>query len=121
IEYDQELVRRFYLNNGYADVRVVSAVAELKEGTDDFYLTFTVDEGPRYKIGEISIDSNLRNFDASALRESVTVLPGEWYDAASVEKSADSMTDKMGDLQYAFAAIRPSLKRHPETATVDIS
>lgn len=121
IEYDRELLRRFYLNNGYADVRVVSAVAELKEGTDDFYLTYTIDEGPRYKIGAISIDSNLRNFDANALRDSVSVLPGEWYDADAVEKSADAMTDKMGDLQYAFAAIRPQLERNPQTATVDIS
>lgn len=121
IEYDSELLRRFYLKNGYADFRVVTANAELEEGTDDFYLTFTVEEGPRYKIGQIAIDSDLRGFDANALKNAVTVLPGQWYDADQVQKSADAMTDSLGDLQYAFIAVKPSVERNRDAAVIDVT
>lgn len=121
LQYDEEQLRRFYLKNGYADFRVISANAELEEGTDDFYLTFTVEEGPRYKIGQIAIDSDLRGFDANALREAVTVLPGQWYDGDMVERSANQMTDKLGDMQYAFVSAKPSLDRHPDTQTIDLT
>lgn len=121
IEYDSELLRRFYLRNGYADFRVVSANAELKEGTDDFYLTFTVEEGPRYKIGSIAIDSELRGFDANALKDSVRVVPGQWYDGDEVQKSADAMTDALGDLQYAFVAVKPRTDRNRANETIDLT
>lgn len=121
IEYDAELLRRFYLKHGYADFRVVSANAELREGTDNFYITYTVEEGPRYRIGGVAIDSKLRGFDANALRDSVTVLPGQWYDADQVQKSADAMTDQLGDLQYAFMAVRPSVERNRGAETIDLT
>ncbi len=121
IQYDTELLRRFYLKNGYADFRVVSANAELKEGTDNFYVTYTVEEGPRYKIGQIAIDSKLRGFDANTLKESVKVLPGEWYDADQVQKSADAMTDQLGDLQYAFMAVKPAVDRQVDAQTVNLT
>jgi outer membrane protein insertion porin family len=121
IEYDSELLRRFYLKHGYADFRVVSANAELREGTDNFYMTFTVEEGPRYKIGQIMIDSELRGFDANALRESVSILPGQWYDADAVQKSADAMTDKLGDMQYAFMSVRPNVERDRNDGTIDLT
>lgn len=121
MEYDAELLRRFYLKHGYADFRVVSANAELREGTDNFYVTYTVEEGPRYKIGRIAIDSKLRGFDANALRDSVAILPGEWYDADQVQKSADAMTDTLGDMQYAFMAVRPTVERKRDAETIDLT
>ncbi len=121
IQYDTELLRRFYLKNGYADFRVVSANAELKEGTDNFYVTYTVEEGPRYKIGQIAIDSKLRGFDANALKQSLTVLPGQWYDADQVQKSSDAMTDQLGDLQYAFMAVKPNIDRQRDAETVNLT
>ena len=120
VQFDKELLRRFYLANGYADFRVVSAVAELDQEEGEFYLTITVDEGPRYKVGQISIDSSLRGFDASILRDSVNFVPGEWYDADAVQYSSDQMTDVLGDLQYAFVDIRPDIDRNKAGQTVDI-
>lgn len=121
VEFDKEQLRRFYLANGYADFRVVSAVAELSQNKEDFYLTFTVDEGPRYKVGQISIDSSLKGFDANALRQSVKLLPGEWYDADAIESSSNAMTDVLGDMQYAFVDINPDIERHRESQTVDVT
>ncbi|MBN8521333.1 MAG: outer membrane protein assembly factor BamA [Alphaproteobacteria bacterium] len=121
VEFDKEQLRRFYLANGYADFRVVSAVAELSQNKEDFYLTFTVDEGARYKVGQIAIDSSLKGFDAGALRESVKILPGEWYDADMIEASTTGMADILGDKQYAFVDITPDIVRNQTSNTVDIT
>lgn len=121
VKFDEELLRRFYLRNGYADFRVVSSNAELSENKESFYLTFTVEEGPRYKINSIAINSDLRGLDASPLREDVTFVPGQWYDADSVQASVDNMSDTLGDMQYAFVDINPDVKRNLADSSLDIS
>jgi outer membrane protein insertion porin family len=121
VRFDEELLRRFYLKNGYADFRVVSSNAELSEDKESFYLTYTVEEGPRYKIGNIAINSDLRGFDGTPLRDDVTFLPGQWYDADSVQASVDKMSTRLGDAQYAFVDIDPQVKRNPADTSVDIT
>lgn len=120
IKFDEELLRRFYLKEGYADFRVITSNAELAADKEDFFLTFTVEEGERYKVGSVGIDSELRGFDGEVLRETVTFVPGQWYNADEVQTTVDNMTDKLGDLQYAFVNIRPSVERNLDLDTVDI-
>lgn len=120
VRFDEELLRRFYLRSGYADFRVISSNAELSEDKESFYLTFTVEEGQRYKINSIEIASNLRGFDATPLREDITFVPGEWYDADAVQASQDKMSARLGDQQYAFAEIDPRVNRNATDHSVDI-
>lgn len=121
VKFDEELLRRFYLKNGYADFRVTTSNAELSEDKESFYLTFTLDEGPRYKVNSIAIDSNLRGFDASPLRDDVTFVPGQWYNADSVQASVDKMQVRLGDAQYAFADIDPKMKRNTAENSIDLT
>ncbi|MAZ76326.1 MAG: outer membrane protein assembly factor BamA [Micavibrio sp.] len=120
IKYDEELLRRFYLQEGYADFRIISANAELAADKEDFFLTFSVDEGQRYRIGNVGIDSALRGFDGEVLKESVTFLPGQWYNAEEIKATVDKMSDQLGDLQYAFVNIRPDVQRNSAEDVVDI-
>ena len=121
LAYDQEQIRRFYLSQGYADFRLLSAVAELSNDRQNFFITFTLEEGERYKVGNVSIDSKLHNFDASVLNDQLTpISKGDWYDADLVQKVVDGLTDKLGDLQYAFVTVRPDVQRNREAKTVDI-
>jgi outer membrane protein insertion porin family len=121
LAYDQELLRKFYLSQGYADFRVISANAELSRRRDQFYITITIEEGERYHTGKVAINSQLKNFDATVLNQYITFKTGEWYDADKVEKTVDKMTTALGDMQYAFVAIRPDVQRNPTTHTVDIT
>jgi outer membrane protein insertion porin family len=121
IEYDKELLRRFYLKEGYADFQVVAANAELAPGEKEFYLTFNVDEGPRYRVGEVGIKSELRGFDGAILRDDIMFVPGAWYNADEVQGSIENMTETLGDNQYAFVDIRPDAKRNAEADTIDIT
>lgn len=120
LNFDEELLRRFYLAQGYADFQILSAVAELADERDRFYLTFTIEEGERYRVGEVSLNSQLRNFDASVLEPEVNIETGEWYNADYVQESVDALTDALGDLQYAFVNVRPDVQRNRENKTVDI-
>ncbi len=120
LNYDQELLRRFYLSQGYADFQILSAVAELSEDRDRFYVTVTLDEGARYKVGKVSINSQIKNFDSSVLRPEINITEGEWYDADRVQESIDHMTGALGDRNYAFVNVRPEVNRNREARTVDL-
>ena len=121
IEFDKELLRQFYLREGYADFQVTAANAELASGQEKFFLTFNVNEGPRYTIGDVSIDSDLRGFDGNVLRDSVTSLPGAHYNADEIQTTITGMTSELGDLQYAFVDIKPDIQRNVDDRTVDIT
>ncbi|MEQ9607676.1 MAG: outer membrane protein assembly factor BamA [Kiloniellaceae bacterium] len=120
LTFDRELLRRFYLNEGYADFRVVSVIAELTPDQQDFIVTFTVEEGPRYRFGKIGLQTGLRNLDPEVLRSELTTEEGDWYDASEVDKSIEVLTDAVGDLGYAFVDIRPRVQRDRDNLTIDI-
>ena len=120
LTFDREQLRRFYLKNGYADFRVVSAVAELAPDRENFYITFTVDEGERYKFGKVVIQSNIKELQPSALRPSVPIADGSTYNAELVDKSIDALTNAVGNKGYAFAEVHPRIKRNRETHTIDV-
>jgi outer membrane protein insertion porin family len=119
--YDRELLRRYYLNEGYIDFRVASAVAELTPDRDAFFLTFTVEEGPRYKFGKVNIQSDIKGLDGETLRQYLTTKQGDWYNAGAAEKSIAKLTEALGDMQYAFVDITPEVDRHKDSLTVDLT
>jgi outer membrane protein insertion porin family len=121
LSFDRELLRKFYLANGYADFRVVSAVAELTPDREGFYITFTIEEGDRYKFRNIEVNSRLRDLNVEDLRRRVTTDPNDWYDADKVEASINALTDAVGSFGYAFVDIRPRINRDREAKVVDVT
>ena len=121
LTFDRELLRRFYLSKGYADFRVVSAVAELTADREDFILTFTVDEGDRYQFGVIDVSSELRDLEPEFLRGSVSTREGAIYNADLVEESVETLTDLAGAQGFAFADVRPRVDRDREARTISIN
>lgn len=120
LSYDQEMLRNFYLSQGYADFQITSAVAELSDDKERFYLTFTVEEGERYKVSGTEVVSQLRNFDAAQLSQIIEIQAGDWYDADKVTKTVTAMTDALGDLQYAFVNVQPDVRKNREDHTVQL-
>ena len=118
---DRELLRNFYLSNGYADFRVVSAVAELTQDRKDFFVTFTVDEGQKYRFGKIDISTSLRDLDAETLQPKVSAVEDETYDAEKIEDSIEDITFELGRLGFAFVDVRPRVNRDRESLTIDVS
>jgi outer membrane protein insertion porin family len=121
LTYDRELLRKFYLSQGFADFRVVSAVAELSPARDGFYITFTVEEGQRYKFGKINIVNQLKDIKIEELMPVVTTHEGERYNADEVDNSITKLTDYLGDRGFAFVDVQPQVTRHAENRTVDVT
>ena len=120
LTYDRELLRKFYLTEGYADFRVVSAVAEFTPDRDGFIVTFTLDEGERYRFGKVDVDIKLKDLPPEVVLPLLTVHSGDWYNADAVEKSISVLTETLGNRGYAFVEIKPNITRNREDHTVDI-
>lgn len=121
LAFDQQKMRQFYLTEGYADFRVVSAVAELTPDKRDFIITYVVEEGDRYKFGDVKIDSQLRDFDGDALVKRLPMKAGDWYNAKMVEDQVDSLTETAGAFGYAFADVRPDFARNKDDLTMSVT
>ena len=121
IEADRDLLRRFYLKAGYADVRIVSAVSEYDPQTKGFTVTFTIDEGERYKFGAVDIHSNVRAVSSEDLRRVMMVKSGNFYNAEAIEKSVENMSIEIAKRGYPFAAVRPSGDRNFEQHLINVT
>ena len=118
---DQDLLRRFYLSEGYADFRVLSAVAELAPAGDGFVITITLEEGERYKFGEQNVETTLKNLDPEKLKKELTTKAGNWYDASEIDKTTSRLSDLVGELGYAFVDVRPKTVVDRQNNTIAIT
>lgn len=120
IAADLELIRRYYLKNGYADFRVVSNEATFDAARGGWVVTITVDEGPQYKIGDVTVQSQIRDIDETALRRQLRTSTGDVYNAEAVERSLQGMTTEVSRRGYAFAQVRPVGQRDVATRTISL-
>ena len=120
IEADRDLIRRFYLSHGYADVQVVSATGEYDPAQKGFIITFTIEEGPQYHFGTIDIQSNIRAVDPQSLRSVLRMKRGDVYNSDAVEKTVENLTVEISKHGYPFATVRPRGDRNPQTRTISV-
>ncbi len=121
VEADRDLLRRFYLKHGYADVRIVSAVGEYDPAKKGFIVTFTIDEGAQYHFGTVDVVSNVHAINPATLRNSLKVSSGSVYNADLVEKSVEAMTIEAAKHGYAFANVRPRGDRDFQKKIINIA
>ena len=121
IEADRELLRRFYLKTGYADVRIVSTLTEYDPEQRGFVVTFSIEEGDLYRFGTVDIVSTVRDVDPGALRARLRMRSGGVYNAEAVEKTVEDMTVEMSKRGYAFAQVRPRGDRDFQTRIINVA
>lgn len=121
LAYDQQKLRQFYLTEGYADFRVISAVAELTPNKRDFIITYVVEEGDRYKFGDVKVESEIRDLQPATLEKLVPMKKGDWYNAKQVEDTVNSMTETAGLFGYAFAEVNPEFNRSKDDLTMSLT
>ncbi|MEE4350812.1 MAG: outer membrane protein assembly factor BamA [Pacificimonas sp.] len=118
--YDQQVLRQFYLTEGYADFRVVSSVAELAPNKEDFLITYVIDEGEQYNFGEIELESEIRDIDEDAFRGLIGIREGDTYNAKLIEDTIELLQETAGLLGYAFADVQPQFTRNRDELTMDV-
>ena len=120
LAYDREQLRKFYLDEGYADFQIISAVAELTKDGSNFIITFVLDEGRIYEFGEAIIESSLENMNTDDLLYLIEHMPGNQYRATQIDDTVDKITLAVGEEGYASAEVRPRVRRNKENGIVDI-
>jgi outer membrane protein insertion porin family len=121
VEVDRDLLRRFYLKNGFADVRIVSAVGEFDPEKKGFLITFTIDEGEQYHFGTVNIESSVPAVPPESLRYKLRVEAGRVYNADAIEKSVEDTTIEVARRGYPFATVRPRGDRNYEARTINVT
>jgi outer membrane protein insertion porin family len=121
VSFDEELLRRFYLSQGYPEFQVKSAVAELSPDQNGFFLTFVVDEGPRYNFGKIDIQSELDDLEKDSLRQVIDLETGQTYDASTVEDTVLDLTDAIEAQKFLFFDVNPSINLNRDEKRVYVT
>ncbi|MFD1197078.1 outer membrane protein assembly factor BamA [Brucella gallinifaecis] len=120
LQADEEALRRFYYNRGYADFRVLSSNATLDPATNEYTITINIDEGNRYNFGDISVESTVEGVDTQALNGLVKTRSGKAYSAKEVEDSVTAITENVAGSGYAFAKVEPRGDRNFENNTISV-
>lgn len=118
---DEQKLRSYYLDRGYADFQVVSSVADLDRERNSFFIAFTLNEGPRYRFGEITVDSSIPGVDPRAIERQVITDKGDVFSSRDVEKSVENITLYLAANGYPFAQARPRIDRDPEALTIGVT
>lgn len=121
LEYDKELIRRYYLKNGFADVRVVSADAQLSPDGEYFDIVITVEEGPRYSIADVAVNVGDADLDADGLRRVIKTGVGDDYDATRIDKTVENLTLEATKQGYIFAKVEPQIDRNPDQGSLNVT
>ena len=117
---DEEALRRYYYNRGYADFRVISSYGQFDEASNTYTITFTVEEGQRYRFGAIEIESTVEGLTSEQLRSELETREGNYYSAENVEASIVGLSERVADLGYAFAQVTPRGNRDFENQTISV-
>jgi len=111
LQVDENLLRKFYKDNGFADVDIKSAVAQLDREKNGFNIIFTIDEGNEYQYGEIIIVSNIPEIDTNSLLAELKINKGDIYSASKIEKSINIINKLVNEKGFPFTETIPEVDR----------
>ncbi len=121
VNLDRELLRQYYLKNGYADVTVVAGNAELDRDGSGFFITFVIEEGDLYNFGNVRVESTLPGLVPEALNAELLTQPGQTFNAADIDKTVEKLTLAVSEQGFAFARVRPRADRNPAAHAIDLA
>jgi outer membrane protein insertion porin family len=118
---DRELLRQYYLKNGYADVQVTAANAELDRDGSGFFITYSIEEGELYEFGGVNIESTVAAIEPGKFKGDLLTDEGDTYNANLIDKSVEKLTSAVSGDGHAFARVRPQAVPDPVTRKISLN
>ncbi|MFN4098790.1 MAG: outer membrane protein assembly factor BamA [Pararhodobacter sp.] len=117
---DRQSLQDFYLSRGYIDVQVLSGVTELSRERDGAFVTFTIREGQQYRVGRVSVVSEIAGIDAAPYQAGLTNRGGVLFTPTLLEnmiQQAERVGYQAGE---RFVRAEPRLVRNERDGTIDV-
>ena len=120
VNYDKDLLKKYYFDNGYIDFRTLSATSQLISSDKNFVINFKVYEGKRYKVSKVSIKSSIKGFKKLNTSDLLEQESDDWFSSKKLEKTIDNLVEKASEFGFAFVNVRPRLQKTSKN-TVEIT
>ena len=111
INYDKDLLKKYYYDNGYIDFKIISVNSSLVDNRKDFVVNFSLYEGNRYKVSNVNVRSNIRNLQKLDVSNLIEISQGDWYSSLDIDESIKNITEKASEFGYAFVDVYPVIKK----------
>ncbi len=121
LSFDQDNLRRFYINQGFVDVDIISTTAELRPEKDFFSITVSLEEGKRHKFGNIKGEIRITGIKGSLVRKSINIKKNQWYSAEKLDVDSAKITESIMASGYPFVEVVPKLTRRTEDGYIDVN
>ncbi len=118
INYDKDLLKKYYFDNGYVDFRIISVNSSLVDNRKDFIINFLLYEGIRYKVSDVSVRTNLRNLQKLDITDLIDISVGDWYSALKIDNSIKNISEKASQYGYAFVEVYPIIQKKGNTLSL---
>ena len=122
---DRQAIQRFYRNSGFPDIDITAANTELARGRQYFLMSFSINEGTRFKIADISLTSDIINLDIDdkSLQKVLKKSPlqsEDWYHSDEIDNIQYALIQAGNALGFPFIDVVIEENRNSETSTIDL-
>ncbi len=121
LQIDKGLIELYYMNHGYPDAQVTSAVGEFDTSRSAYFVNFTISEGERYRFGEVGVETSIGGLNPEALKGSIRTGQGGTYSLADLQKTQEEMAFEATAQGFAFADVRPRVDRDVTNSTFNVT
>lgn len=111
VEDDLEAVVKLYRNYGYLRARLANVeytASPNKEGRQKLHLKVTIDEGPRYRVRNVTF-GKITAYTPAELEQGLSMLNGDIYSLQKVSDDVTMIRSYYGAKGYADAEVRPDI------------
>ena len=120
IEYDKELIKDFYNENGYVNFAFTSSIAQLINSTNKFEIILSVSEGEKFNFGKITVNTQLKKLDSNLIENNLANNTGNTFNSSIVKDSVEFIKSSASAYGFTFIEINPQMTIDNENKTVNI-
>lgn len=120
IQFDRQVLTDFYRSRGFVDFRVLSVTPEFSRERDAFFLTFNVEEGQSFKIGEVSVTTDVPGLDLALFDGVVRAKTGQTYSPQRLDDGITRLERQAIKEGIDFIRAEPRVTRNDRDLTLDL-
>jgi len=114
LAYDAMRIKEFYLKHGYLDVKVSKPFLKTNFNNYTATLTYHIDEGPQYRVGDVDVQVDPSIVDPKKLQENLKLKKGKIFNVEKLRKDIAMIKKELSEKGYAFAQVVPDVKQDRE-------